>query len=85
MPNALLEAMACSCNIVASDIDVNRFVLQKYSTKQICEATDINAIADGIKYFLESKDSQSNLFDFTLEKRARKIEQVIKKAIACVE
>ncbi|WP_418180399.1 glycosyltransferase [Aliarcobacter lanthieri] len=81
MPNALLEAMACNCNIVSSNIDVNQFILREYGSKVICEPTDITSISEGIQYFIEKRSNSSNIFKFTLLNRVKKIEKLIIKGI----
>lgn len=74
MPNALLEAMACSCNIVASNIDVNKYVLQNYTSYKLINAMDVAALAKSIDEFLSGAISpQVNSFSFTLDKRAEEI------------
>lgn len=82
MPNALLEAMACSCRIVASDIPVHRDLLEDYKQGALCSGEDPAALASAVHRMLISDDTpiQSD-FEYSLEKRARAILKGIETAL----
>ena len=81
MPNALLEAMACSCRIVASGIPVHRDLLAGYKQGALCNGEDPAALSSAVHRMLISDDApiQSD-FEYSLEKRARAILKGIETA-----
>lgn len=82
MPNALLEAMACSCRIVASDIPVHRELLEDYEQGTLCNGEDPASISNAIHrmLFVDDASTASN-FQYSLEKRALAILKSMKKVL----
>ena len=79
MPNAVLEAMACSCRIVASDIPVHRELLEDYSQAVLCDAEDPGSLSSAIKQMLGfSELPKPSEFQYSLEARAKTILTYIK-------
>lgn len=82
MPNALLEAMACSCRIVASDIPVHRELLGDYSRGTLCDGEDPGSLSSAIQKMLLSGESPNpSEFQYSLEKRAQTILENIGAAL----
>jgi teichuronic acid biosynthesis glycosyltransferase TuaC len=83
MPNALLEAMACSCRIVASDIPVHRLLLAGYSQGESCNGDDPASLSSTIQRMLVSNDTSTTQYEFqySLEKRALAIIKAIENEL----
>ena len=74
MPNSVLEAMACSCRIVASDIPVHRELLGDYRQGLLCDAEDPASLSRAIQQMLVSDEPPNpGEFQYSLEKRAHTI------------
>jgi glycosyltransferase involved in cell wall biosynthesis len=74
MPNAMLEAMACSCRIVASDIPVHRDLLEEYEGGALCNGEERASLASAIDRMLNSGGGVIHgEFQYSLEKRAQAI------------
>lgn len=82
MPNATLEAMACSCRIVASDIPVHRELLEGYGRGVLCDGEDPSSLSIAIHHMLVMDDDSAQCkFKYTLEERARTIVKCIEAAV----
>lgn len=82
MPNAFLEAMACSCRIVASDIPVHRKLVSEYSRGLLCDGEDIGSLSHAIERMLVSADfPEGGRFQYSLERRADTILKEMAKAL----
>ncbi|WP_226609114.1 glycosyltransferase [Marinobacter nauticus] len=74
MPNALLEAMACSCRIVASDIPVHRELLEGYSPGILCDGEDPKSLSGAIQQMLACcHPSTPGEFKYSLKERAQAV------------
>lgn len=82
MPNAVLEAMACSCRIVASDIPVHRELLGDYTQGLLCDAEDPASLSSAIQQMLVSDERPNpGEFQYSLEKRVQTILKDIEAAL----
>lgn len=63
LSNALLEAMACGCGILATDIDANRDLLTNNVNSLLVKVKDIDGTAEAFKKFL-SGNVNSDDFGF---------------------
>jgi len=77
LSNSLLEAMACGCNIIATDIDANRDLLKNGENACLVPVRDVVATSKAIKKFLNSGYISHN--------SGKKALEVIKKNYAMEE
>jgi hypothetical protein len=78
MPSALLEAMACSCNIVASDIDVHCYLLSSYERVTLCSLGSPASVYSAVESSLENESSLGTTsLPYSLKKRAESIVSLI--------
>jgi glycosyltransferase involved in cell wall biosynthesis len=68
VPNTLLEAMASGLPIVATDVGDVRYLLDGENGGIIIKPKDIDAIADGIEYFLKNKQAARDKGSFVRER-----------------
>jgi glycosyltransferase involved in cell wall biosynthesis len=86
-PLKLFEYMACGVPIAASDMPVFREVLTHKENAVLVEPNNPEALAEGVRFLIENPDkaaqiawkAKNDALDFTYEKRAEKIVDVIER------
>lgn len=84
--NAIIEAMGCGLPIISSDLDFNYDILDKDSALLV-DPNNINEIRSSVKIILRDKEISDKLVeksllkvkDLTIERRAKKIINFLKK------
>ena len=73
MPNAILEAMASNLPIVASDIPVNKYLLNGYANARVCNAHDVKSLSMHIADSLTVIEPPKAVFKYTIRSRAESL------------